>query len=54
MNRFTRMATLATLASAAAFPCAAQSNVTIYGLLDVNLGYERSGDLRHKGWTTAN
>lgn len=52
MNRFIRMATLATLAtlaSAAAFPCAAQSNVTIYGLLDVNLGYERSGDLRHKG-----
>ena len=27
----------------------AQSNVTIYGLIDLNLGYEKSGSQRYEG-----
>ncbi|TAH40953.1 MAG: porin [Betaproteobacteria bacterium] len=51
MHRLHRTASLAALAALAAAPAFvhAQSNVTIYGLIDINLGYERSGDVSRKG-----
>ena len=41
----------AAVAAAVSLPFAAhaQSNVTIYGLIDLNLGHERAGDIRHTG-----
>ena len=42
----TLVALAAVSAAAGAF---AQSNVTIYGLIDLNLSHERSGDQRYQG-----
>ncbi len=46
-----RLTVPALVAAALAMPslAAAQSNVTIYGLIDLNLGYERSGYQRYTG-----
>ena len=51
MHRNTLRTGLAALALTApiAAVAQAQSNITIYGLIDMNLGYERSGDQRHEG-----
>jgi predicted porin len=48
MHRFPRTALLAALIVAPAL-AHAQSSVTIYGLIDVNIGYERAGELSRKG-----
>lgn len=40
---------VAALAAAFVMPVQAQSNVTIYGLIDLNLGYEKSGGQSRRG-----
>jgi predicted porin len=49
MYRNTLPASLVALALTVPLSAGAQSNVSIYGLIDINLGYERAGDLRHHG-----
>ena len=46
-----RLSAPALMAAALALPslALAQSNVTVYGLIDLNLGYERSGSQRYEG-----
>jgi predicted porin len=48
MHRLPRLAILATVLATPAI-AQAQSNITIYGLIDINIGYEKSGDQRHEG-----
>ncbi len=50
MNRTSLCAALAVAgALATPFAAQAQSNVTIYGLIDMNIAFEKAGDLRHRG-----